>query len=72
MFDKTIDERLSDWAAFRKTLDTSATPFEDVWEYWKQAPYVPYNHNVDPFNQPQVENSKKISFNKRLAFKGLL
>jgi hypothetical protein len=51
MFNKTIDDRLSDWAAFRKTLDTSATPFEDVWEYWKQAPYVPYNHNVDPFNQ---------------------
>jgi len=51
MFNKTIDDRLSDWAAFRKTLDTSATPFGDVWEYWKQAPYVPYNHNVDPFNQ---------------------
>jgi glucose-6-phosphate isomerase len=27
---------------------------------------------VDPFDQPQVENSKKISFNKRLQFKGLL
>jgi hypothetical protein len=22
---------------------------EDVWEFWKQAPYIPYNNRVDPF-----------------------
>jgi hypothetical protein len=51
MFQKSVDERLSDWAIFRKTLDTSLTPLEDVWEFWKQAPYIPFNHRIDPFNQ---------------------
>jgi hypothetical protein len=51
MFQKSIDDRLSDWAAFRKSLNTSLSPFDDVWEYWKQAPYIPYNNKIDPFNQ---------------------
>lgn len=34
--------------------------------------YASALRKVDPFDQPQVENSKIISFNKRLAFKGLL
>lgn len=41
--------------------------------FWQlYAVYSSVLRGVDPFNQPQVENSKKISFNKRLAFKGLL
>lgn len=41
--------------------------------FWQlYAVYSSVLRNVDPFDQPQVENSKKISFNKRLAFKGLL
>jgi hypothetical protein len=51
MFQKSIDDRLSDWAAFRKSLNTSLCPFEDVWEYWKSSPYIPYNNKIDPFNQ---------------------
>lgn len=51
MFQKSIDDRLSEWAAFRKSINTSSSPFEDVWEFWKQAPYIPYNHKIDPFNQ---------------------
>lgn len=51
MFNKGIDDRLSEWAAFRTHLNNSSAPFEDVWEFWKQAPYVPYNNKVDPFNQ---------------------
>lgn len=51
MFHKLVDDRLSDWAAFRKSLSTSSTPFEDVCEYWKPAPYIPFNHKIDPFNQ---------------------
>ena len=51
MFHKSVDDRLSDWAAFRKTLDTSLTPLEDVSEFWKLAPYIPYNNKIDPFNQ---------------------
>jgi len=41
--------------------------------FWQlYAVYASQLRGVDPFNQPQVESSKKISFNKRLAFKGLL
>lgn len=41
--------------------------------FWQlYAVYSSILRQVDPFNQPQVENSKKISFSKRLAFKGLL
>jgi glucose-6-phosphate isomerase len=41
--------------------------------FWQLfAVYSSVLRQVDPFDQPQVENSKKISFDKRLAFKGLL
>ncbi len=41
--------------------------------FWQLfAVYSSALRGVDPFNQPQVESSKKISFNKRLAYKGLL
>jgi len=41
--------------------------------FWQlYAVYASTLRKVDPFDQPQVENSKNISFNKRLAFKGLL
>ncbi len=36
------------------------------------AVYSSVLRGVDPFDQPQVENSKNISFSKRLQFKGLL
>lgn len=51
MFKKSIDERLSSWAEHRSSLNDSETPFHDVWEFWKDAPYVPYNHKIDPFHQ---------------------
>jgi len=41
--------------------------------FWQlYAVYASVLRGVDPFNQPQVENSKVISFNKRLQYKGLL
>jgi glucose-6-phosphate isomerase len=41
--------------------------------FWQLfAVYSSILRNVDPFDQPQVEASKKISFDKRLQFKGLL
>jgi hypothetical protein len=51
MFQKSVDDRLSDWATFRKQLTTSVSPLEDVWEFWQQSPYIPYNNKVDPYNQ---------------------
>lgn len=41
--------------------------------FWQlYSVYAAVLRQVDPFNQPQVENSKVISFNKRLEFKGLV
>jgi glucose-6-phosphate isomerase len=41
--------------------------------FWQLfAVYSSVLRQVDPFNQPQVENSKNISFTNRLQFKGLL
>ena len=51
MFDKSIDDRLSFWSAHRTELEDSSDPLNDVWEFWKSAPYIPYNRNIDPFNQ---------------------
>lgn len=54
---------------------TSFTPQEigGLVAFWQlYAVYASVLRGVDPFDQPQVESSKKISFNKRLAYKGLL
>lgn len=51
MFKKNIDTRLSEWVKHRQKLDKSDTPFEDVYDFWNQAPFVPYNKNVDPYNK---------------------
>lgn len=49
---------------------------EEIGQYlafWQlYAVYSSVLRGVDPFDQPQVENSKNISFHKRLQFKGLL
>ena len=54
---------------------SSITPAEvgEFTAFWQLfAVYSSVLRGVDPFDQPQVENSKKISFNKRLQYKGLL
>ena len=51
MFDLPIDERLTYWSQFRKNLDQSKDPFAAVWNLWQLAPYVHYNHKIDPFYQ---------------------
>lgn len=51
MFKQSIDDRLSSWAKHRDDLDTAADPLLSVWEFWKDAPFVPYNNKVDPFYQ---------------------
>lgn len=51
------------------------TPFEigALIAFWQlYAVYASLLRKVNPFDQPQVENSKNISFNKRLSYKGLL
>lgn len=51
MFDQSVDDRLSNWSQHRRELDqmSSDDAIEMVWEYWKDAPFVPYNRSVDPY-----------------------
>jgi hypothetical protein len=51
MFKQNIDERLSSWAELRASIEFTETPFDDTWIFWKDAPFVPYNHKVDPYHQ---------------------
>ena len=51
MFNKSLDTRLSTWLEFRKSLEESETPYEDVHEFWRQAPFIPFNKNIDPYHQ---------------------
>jgi len=51
LFNLDVDNRLSAWAAHRAHLDQSKTPLEDVWAFWKNAPFTPYNNKIDPFNR---------------------
>lgn len=52
MFKLNVDDRLSSWARLRSQLETAEDPFQLVIEFWRAAPFVPYNKNIDPFNQP--------------------
>jgi hypothetical protein len=48
VFDSYGTDRLTNWKQFRDSLETSATPLEDVAELWSHAPFVsPY---LDPQN----------------------
>jgi len=47
MFDLPVDDRLSLWADHRASIDSTQIPFELVIDFWKNAPYVPYNRHVD-------------------------
>lgn len=50
MFDKNTDDRLSSWADHRAALNVSDDPVNAVWEFWKNTPYIPYNHKIDPYH----------------------
>jgi hypothetical protein len=49
MFKQLPDDRLSSWAQHRTQLDQCDDPYTVTWEFWKSAPFVPYNPDVDPF-----------------------
>lgn len=50
MFEKSPDDRLTAWSEHRHSLDNSPNPLEDLVEFWRYAPYIPYNRKVDPYN----------------------
>ena len=49
MFEKNVDDRLSSWAEHRAQLNHSEDPLASVWEFWRHAPFIPYNNKVDPY-----------------------
>jgi len=51
MFENNIDQRLSAWADFRAQLETVKNPLKDVCNFWRDAPFIVYNNQVDPYFQ---------------------
>ena len=51
MFSQAVDERLSAWVSHRETLDNADNPLNELCEFWKNAPFLPYNRKIDPFCQ---------------------
>ena len=51
MFEKSVEDRLTAWAALRAELETSDDPLAATWEFWRHAPYIHYNNKIDPFNR---------------------
>jgi hypothetical protein len=49
MFKTETDQRLQLWFEFRKNLEVSQDPFQDVVDFWDQAPRIPHNHLIDPY-----------------------
>jgi len=52
MFDKKYEERLAAWVDFRNQLETSDTPFEDIFNFYNRAPLVKIQ--VDPYDQTSI------------------
>jgi len=51
MFTLSTEDRLSSWADHRTLLESSSDPLIDAFSFWKSAPFIPYNRNIDPYNQ---------------------
>lgn len=50
MFKLNVDDRLSSWASLRAQLEDSEDPFQLTIEFWKDAPFIPFNRHIDPHN----------------------
>lgn len=51
MFQKSPDDRLSEWKLLREKLDHSDSPIDLVIDFWKDAPLIVLNHRIDRYNQ---------------------
>jgi hypothetical protein len=64
VFDSYGTDRLTKWKQFRDSLETSATPLEDVAEMWSHAPFVsPY---LDPQNPTEWPDPWHLILDSRL------
>jgi len=50
MFLYSAEDRLSAWAKHRADINNSEFSLQDVCDFWINAPYIPYNKNIDPYN----------------------
>ena len=73
MFKTETDQRLQLWFEFRKNLEGSQDPFQDVVDFWDQAPRIPHNHLIDPYYDREwptpweiIERNKYDDFTKAL------
>ena len=51
MFDLDVDQRISTWVNHRNFLDNTDNSLQECWNFWKVAPFVPYNAKIDPYFQ---------------------
>ena len=65
MFNQSVDDRLSSWLRLRTEVETSPNPLELVWDFWKEAPFIPYNNKLDPFNKRSWPSPWEIIVNNR-------
>ena len=52
MFNLPIEDRLSSWAGHRAQLENIENPLDATLYFWKTAPFIPYNKNIEQYNQP--------------------
>lgn len=67
MFDKNNDQRLQAWSEFRKSLETSNTPIQDVIDFYSQSPIVsihtdPWDETVWPTPWELVQENQYCEF----------
>ena len=49
MFHKNYEQRLNSWSCLRQRLESAFDPFQEVIDFYKQAPYV--SVHTDPWSQ---------------------
>lgn len=49
MFDLDIEGRLQAWSDLRKSTATSSNPLQDIVDFWREVPFTPHNHLIDPY-----------------------
>ena len=64
VFDSYGTDRLTKWKQFRDSLETSATPLEDVAELWSHAPFV--SAYLDPQNPNEWPDPWHLILDSRL------
>jgi len=63
MAELDLNGRLSAWAKLRHDIADSDNPLLDVWEYWRYAPFIAYNHRINPQDPESWTNPWEIIAN---------